>query len=86
MQPWLQAIQARIESRLPDAALFGICSSAIIARVMPHMSTSPELINWSASCGWLIRPATKTGKPVAFRMAFACGTTYPLEISIGGTT
>ena len=39
--------------------------SAIMARVMPHRSAAPSARILSASCGWLMRPATSTTEPVA---------------------
>ena len=75
MQAWLQAMQARISSMRPSRALLGISGSEIIARVMPHMSAWPAASTPSAICGWLMRPATNTGKPTAVRKVPAFGAT-----------
>ena len=75
MQPWLQPMQARISSSLPARALAGMSGSEISARVMPQTSAWPDAMMRSASCGWLMRPATKTGRPVAARIAPAFGAT-----------
>ena len=59
----------------PRRALFGISGSQIIARVMPHMSAWPAASTRSASCGWLMRPATNTGWPTACSHAPRSGAT-----------
>ncbi len=61
MQAWLQPMQARMSSSRPAAVLAGSSGSQISARVMTHASAWPAARIASASCGWLIRPATKTG-------------------------
>ena len=75
MQAWLQPMQARMSSMRPARALLAISGSEIIARVMPHMSAWPGGEHCSAICGWLMRPATNTGKPTARRRVPAFGAT-----------
>jgi hypothetical protein len=41
--------------------------SQIIALVITHASACPAAMMCSASCGWLIRPATSTGTLTAAR-------------------
>ena len=67
MQAWLQPMQARMSSGRSSRALLAISGSQICARVMPHMSAWPEARICSAICGWLMRPATNTGR---FTFAF----------------
>ncbi len=84
MQAWLHAMQARMSSSRPALALAGISGSAIIARVMPTMSAAPLARMRSASCGWLIRPATNTGVVTRALMAADSGTVFPGATIIGG--
>ncbi len=70
MHAWLQPTQARISSVRPSAALTGRSGSQISARVMTQASAWPSSRTRSASCGWLIRPATMTGtRTTAFARA-----------------
>src|SRR5262249_33843334 len=85
MQAWLQAMQARMSSLRPALALFGISGSQIKARVMPQISAAPAARIRSASWGWLMRPATKTGLPIACFSVAAKGARYPLAKLMGGT-
>ncbi len=66
-------MQARMSSVRPSRALLAISGSVIMARVMPHMSAWPLLSTCSAICGWLIRPATKTGLDTVALIAAASG-------------
>ena len=61
MQAWLQPMQALMSSRRPASVLAGSSGSQISARVITHASACPASRIASASCGWLIRPATNTG-------------------------
>ena len=69
MHAWLQPMQARISSVRPSAAFIGSSGSQIRARVITQASACPSSRTRSASCGWLIRPATMTGTETT---AFAC--------------
>ena len=75
MQAWLQPMQARMSSVCPALASPGISGSQIIARVMTHTSACPAAMMCSASCGWLIRPATSTGTCTAARSLADSGAT-----------
>ena len=68
-------MQARISSLRPAFALLAISGSQIIALVMPHMSAAPDARTCSATCGWLMRPATKTALPVICFTFWAKGAT-----------
>ena len=65
MQAWLHPMQARMSSIRPAAVLAGSSGSQISARVMTHASAWPAARIASASWGWLIRPATRTGTRTA---------------------
>ena len=58
---------------LPAFASAGISGSQIIALVITQASAWPSAMMCSASCGWLIRPATSTGTRTAARSFPACG-------------
>ena len=75
MHAWLQPMQARISSARPCSALVGISGSQISARVMTTMSACSFASTCSASCGWLIRPATITGTLTTFLTFCAMGAT-----------
>ena len=65
MQAWLQPMHARMSSSSPASAFAGIRGSQIRARVITVASASPRARIRSASCGWLMRPATITGTDTA---------------------
>ena len=65
MHAWLHPMHARMSSSRPARALAGSSGSLISARVITHRSAWPAARIASASCGWLIRPATITGTPTA---------------------
>ena len=85
MHAWLQPMQARMSSRRPCAALAGSSGSQIRARVMTHMSAWPAARIASASCGWLIRPATMTGTRTTRLDPSRSGAVYPFAMGLGGT-
>ena len=75
MQAWLQPMQARMSSVCPAFASPGISGSQIIALVITQASACPAAMICSASCGWLIRPATRTGTVTAARSFADSGAT-----------
>jgi hypothetical protein len=85
MQAWLQPMQARISSSRPCAVLAGSSGSQISARVITVMSACPAARIASASCGWLIRPATITGTRTTALARAASGAVYPFGMGDGGT-
>src|ERR1017187_6480569 len=85
MQAWLQPMHARIVASAPDLALAGISGSQISARVITVASASPRRRISSASCGWLIRPATMTGTETTGLTRAASGAVYPAGYAIDGT-
>jgi hypothetical protein len=85
MQAWLQPMQARMSSSRPCAVLAGSSGSQIRARVMTQRSACPAARMASASCGWLIRPATITGTRIAALARAASGAVYAFGMGVGGT-
>ncbi len=75
MQAWLQPMQARMSSVCPACASAGMSGSQISALVITHASAWPAAMMCSASCGWLIRPATRTGTSTAARSFAGSGAT-----------
>ena len=63
MQAWLQPMHARMSSSRPASVFAGSSGSQMSARVITQASACSAARIASASCGWLIRPATKTGTP-----------------------
>src|SRR5882757_2116287 len=84
MQAWLQPMHARMSSANPSRAFAGIAGSQIRARVMAQASACPAAMIFSASWGWLIRPATMTGTPTTFLIAAANGAVYAAGRDMGG--
>ena len=76
MHAWLHAIHARISSVRCDCALSGISGSQMSARVIAQASACPDASTISASCGWLMRPATRTGTDTCFLIFAADGAVY----------
>ncbi len=85
MHAWLQPMQARMSSSRPAAVLAGSSGSQIRARVITQASACPASRIASASWGWLIRPATKTGTRTTDFARAARGAVYPLGQGVGGT-
>ena len=63
----------------------GSCGSQISARVMTQASAAPAARICSASCGWLIRPATMTGHSTASRTRRPRRRDVAVGDRIGGT-
>ena len=85
MHAWLQAMQARISSARPSAALVANSGSAMKARAMAITSASPSVSARSASWGWLMRPQARTGTDTASRIARAAGSAAPVGVNMVGT-
>src|SRR5215467_9696425 len=85
MHAWLHPMHARISSTEPCLALFGISGSQISALVMAQASACPAEMTSSASCGWLMRPATMTGTRITSLILAASGAVEAGGRLMGGT-